>query len=102
MMHGEPCSSESEAMVPAQQRHGDGAASLLTLELRRSTRSAGKDPIPYRRACDGRASPKPLGTVTAAAEARDRYAAEARRHLASMTVSGHSRRNSCTSPRQWQ
>ncbi len=68
---GEPCSSESEAMVAAQQRHGFCAASLLTLELRRSTRSTEKDPIPDRRACSGPAPPGPCRTVPAAAVARN-------------------------------
>ena len=58
-------------MVAAKQRHGDGAASLFTLELRRSTRSAEEGPDPYRRACDGRAPPGPRGTVRAAAVARN-------------------------------
>ena len=35
-------------MVAAKHRHDSGAASLFTLELRRSTRSAEKDPDPYR------------------------------------------------------
>jgi hypothetical protein len=35
-------------MVAAKQRHDDGAASLFTLELRRSTRSAEEDGSPSR------------------------------------------------------
>ena len=57
-------------MVPAQQRHDDSAASLFTLELRRSTRSAEDDPIPNRRACDGHASRRPPGVAPAAAVAQ--------------------------------